>query len=462
MSEQISKKDRERAKKFLRDHDIQTVVCAMPDLWGRLVGKRVLTKAFEDAGLGAEGLHGSVYLFVVDMDMDPQAGYALTDWDRGFQDCRFLPDLSTLRHVPWMDRTAMVLCDPYDEETGELLPIAPRVILKQQLEKARQAGFSLKCATELEFFLYRNSYQEAWDKRYQDLSPLSRYRADYHILQSSMDEGIIGRLREQINATGVEIEFSKSEWGLGQQEINLKYAEALEMADRHILYKTWVKELAALEGMSATFMAKVGIEEVGSSCHIHASLWDPKGKTPLGWDKDGPNANMSDMFSHFLGGLTAATPEFAQLYLPTVNSFKRLQPESFAPTAIAVGLDNRTAAFRLVGHDASFRVENRIPGADVNPYLALAAMTASGLYGIENKIEAPEPYDGNAYLDEKLTSVPLRMGEAIEKFRNSAIAAESFGEAVHAHLTHFYARELEAYEKECITDWEFFRYFERI
>ncbi len=461
MAELIAKKDKERIAKLLRDHDIQTVVCAMPDLWGRLVGKRVLTKAFKEAGLGSEGLHASVYLFCVDMDMDPQAGYALTDWDRGFQDCRFVPDLSTFRLVPWMDRTAIVLCDPYDEETGEMMPIAPRVILKQQLERARKAGFSLKCATELEFFLYRDSYQEAWDKRFQDLSPLSRFRADYHILQSSMDEGIIGKLREQINATGVEIEFSKSEWGLGQQEINLKYCEALEMADRHILYKTWVKELAALEGMSATFMAKIGIEEVGSSCHIHASLWDEKGKKPLGWDKDGPN-NMSELFSHFLGGLMTMTPDFAQLYLPTINSFKRLQPESFAPTAIAIGLDNRTAAFRLIGHGPSFRVENRIPGADVNPYLALAAMTASGLYGIENKIDAPAPYDGNAYLDENLASVPLRMGDAIAKFSASAAAAESLGSDIHAHLAHFYSRELEAYEKECVTDWEFFRYFERI
>ena len=462
MAELVSKADRERVAKLLRDHDIQTVVCGLPDLWGRLVGKRVLTKTFEEAGLGSEGLHGSVYLFCVDMDMDPQEGYALTDWDRGFQDCRFLPDLSTFRLVPWMDRTAIVLCDPYDEENGELMPIAPRVILKRQLERARQAGFTLKCASELEFFLYRDSYQEAWDKRFQDLSPLSRFRADYHILQSSQDEGIIGRMREQINAAGVEIEFSKSEWGLGQQEINLKYADALEMADRHILYKTWVKELAALEGMSATFMAKIGIEEVGSSCHIHASLWDAKGEKPLGWDKDGANANMSELFSHFLGGLTTVTPDFAQLYLPTVNSFKRLQPDSFAPTAIAIGLDNRTAAFRLVGHEASFRVENRVPGADVNPYLALAAMTASGLYGIENKIAAPAPYDGNAYLDDTLASVPLRMAEAIEKFRSSAAVVASLGEDVHTHLVHFYERELEAYEKECITDWEFFRYFERI
>jgi glutamine synthetase len=461
MSEMMPKQDVERVQKLLRDHDIQTVVCAMPDLWGRLVGKRVLTKAFEDAGLGDEGLHASVYLFCVDMDMNPQEGYALTDWDRGFQDCRFMPDLSTFRLIPWMDRTAIVLCDPADEATGELMPIAPRVILKQQLEKARTAGYSLKCASELEFFLYRDSYQEAWDKRFQDLNPLSRFRADYHILQSSADEGIIGRIREQINATGVEVEFSKSEWGLGQQEINLKYAEALEMADRHILYKTWVKELVTLEGMSATFMAKVGIEEVGSSCHIHASLWNAEGNEPRCWDGTSPH-NMSDGFSKFLGGLTSATPEFALLYLPTVNSYKRLQPESFAPTAVAVGLDNRTAAFRLVGHEASFRVENRIPGADVNPYLALAAMTASGLHGMASGIESPAPYDGNAYLDENLASVPLRMGEAIERFRSSTVAATALGDAVHAHLVHFYERELEAYEKECITDWEFFRYFERI
>lgn len=461
MTELIPGADRERVARLLKDHDVQTVVCAMPDLWGRLVGKRVLTKTFEQAGLGSEGLHGSVYLFCVDMDMDPQEGYALTDWERGFQDCRLLPDLSTFRLIPWMDRTAIVLCDPYDEIADDMLPMAPRVILKRQLERARDAGYALKCASELEFYLYRDSYQEAWDKKYRDLSPFSRYRADYHILQSSVDESFIGRVREQINATGVEIEFSKSEWGLGQQEINLKYAEALEMADRHILYKTWVKELAALDGLSATFMAKIGVEEVGSSCHIHASLWDAAGDVPLGWDEGRPH-NMSEAFSRFLGGLTSVTPDFALLYLPTVNAFKRLQPDSFAPTSIAIGLDNRTAAFRLIGHEASYRIENRIPGADVNPYLAFAAMTASGLHGIENSIDAPEPYDGNAYNDEQLETVPLRMGPAIEKFRASSVVRESLGEGVHDHLIRFYERELEAYEKECITDWEFMRYFERI
>ena len=323
MSELVSKAGRERVAKLLRDHDIQTVICAMPDLWGRLVGKRVLTKAFQEAGLGSEGLHASVYLFCVDMDMEPQDGYALTDWSRGFQDCRFVPDLSTFRLVPWMDRTAIVLCDPYDEQTGEMMPIAPRIILKQQLEKLRKAGFSLKCATELEFFLYRDSYQEAWDKRYQDLAPTSRYRADYHILQSSVDESFIGRVRDQINATGVEIEFSKSEWGLGQQEINLKYAEALEMADRHILYKTWVKELAALDGMSATFH--------GQDRHRRGRLVLPYPRKPVGCQGQeaarlGPGVfeqqYVRAVRAISSAGLTSVTPEFALLYLPTVNSYQ--------------------------------------------------------------------------------------------------------------------------------------------
>ena len=441
--------------------ELDTVVCAMPDLWGRLVGKRVRAKTFFDVALGSEGLHGSLYLFCVDMEMDPQEGYALTDWERGFQDCRFTPDLSTLRVVPWMEKTAIVICDAHYEESDELVPVAPRSILKGQIERALKAGFSLKCAAELEFYLFRDSYQQAAEKRYQGLEPTSRFRADYHILQSSMDDWFIGKAREMISAAGVEVEFSKSEWGLGQQEINLRYTDALEMADCHLLYKTWIKELAALEGMSATFMAKPFFDDVGSSCHLHTSLWSVDGKKPIGWSANGRH-HLSEIIDHFLGGLVATSRETSVCLLPNVNSYKRIQPDSFAPTAIAIGLDNRTCSFRLVGEQESFRVENRVPGADVNPYIAIAATIAGGLHGIHSQTPAPEPHRGNAYNEPSFERVPDTFTDAIAAFRQSKVARESFGDEVFEHLVHFFSVENDAFLRRCVTDWERVRYFERI
>ncbi|MEG6509180.1 glutamine synthetase family protein [Methyloligella sp. 2.7D] len=453
--------DEAAVRAFLDENAIETVVCAIPDLWGRLVGKRLTRRSFERVLLEGESLNASVYLFCVDMDMEPQPGYAITDWSRGFQDCRFVPDAATLRLVPWMPGTAFALCDVVDEQTGALLELAPRTILKRQIERAAKAGLSFKCATELEFYMFEDSFAEAWEKKYEALTPTSRYRADYHVLQSTLDESFIGRARQQLLQAGVEVEFSKTEWGLGQQEINLRYAETLEMADQHILYKTWMKELAGLDGKSLTFMPKPFFEDVGSSCHVHMSLWDAADGTPKGW-QDGQPANLSPVFDQFLAGLLAGSPDLMVLFAPTVNAYKRLQPESFAPTAIALGLDNRTCAYRLVGHGAGYRVENRVPGADTNPYLALAGMIAAGLEGIENGRKAPSLYDGNAYLDEALTRVPGTLGEAIACFRNSALAKSALGEEVHTHLLNFYARENAAYENGCVTDWERKRYFERI
>ena len=263
--------------------DVTTVICGMPDLWGRLVGKRVTAETFLSTVIGEEGLHGSLYLFVVDMDMDPRPGYALTSWEDGFLDCRMVPDLSTLRVIPWLPNTALVICDPHHEDRDALVEVAPRVILRRQLERLREADMTLKCATELEFYLFRDTYEAAWDRRYRDLRPMSYYRSDYHILQSTKDDWFLERVRRHMNEAGLEVEFSKSEWGLGQQEINLRYCEALEMADRHMLYKNGVKEIAALNGLSASFMAKPAIDEVGSSCHVHASLWDGAGERPLLW-----------------------------------------------------------------------------------------------------------------------------------------------------------------------------------
>ena len=441
--------------------EIETVVCAMPDLWGRLVGKRVTAKTFLTTVIGEEGLHGSLYLFVVDMDMDPRPGYALTSWENGFLDCRMVPDLATLRVIPWLPKTALVLCDPYHEDRDEPVAVAPRTILRRQLERLRAAGMTLKCATELEFFVFRDTYEAAWDKRYRDLRPMSYYRSDYHILQSTKDDWFLQRIRAFMDQAGLDVEFSKSEWGLGQQEVNLRYCDALDMADRHMLYKNGVKEIAALSGLSASFMAKPAIDEVGSSCHVHCSLWDAEGERPLLWDESAPH-HLSPVFRRFIAGQLAHGRELAILLAPNVNSYKRFQAENFAGVALVWGFDNRSCGLRVVGERASLRLENRIPGADVNPYLTLAALTAAGLDGIQSDLECPPHFDGNAYEDPSLPQVPGSLEEALGLFESSRLAPEAFGDDAFPHLVNFFRQELDAFRRETVTDWELIRYFERV
>ncbi len=405
-------------KRCIESGEVTTVVCALPDIWGRLMGKRLTGKTFLETALGQEGLHGSLYIFVVSMEMWPQPGYELTSFDTGLHDCAYVPDLDAIRLMPWLDRTAMVICDPCYEGTEKPIEMAPRNILKREIENAAKLGITAKFASELEFFLFNDSYEEAWDKGYRDMNPTSRYPADYHILQSTKLEPVIQQIRDGMSAAGIEIEFSKVEWGLGQQEINLKYADTLEMADRHMLYKHGVKEIAALNGMSASFMPKIWKEEIGSSCHFHTSLWDSEGKTPQCWDDSRPD-HIAETFGQFLGGLLTTAREFTWMYAPTVNSYKRFEPLSFAPIQIALGEDNRSCGFRLCGEHESFRIENRIPGADVNPYLGIAATLAAGRYGIENKLATPDVYRGNAYEDEDLPKVPLALYQAIAEFEKS-------------------------------------------
>lgn len=451
----------EELQKLIEEGSIKTVVCALTDVWGRLVGKRVTAKTFLQCVAGDEGLHASVYLFCVDMDMDPRPGYAITDWSKGFQDFVMKPDLSTIRVLPWVAETAFVLCDAIDETTGALLPIAPRTILKRQIARAEALGITFKCATELEFFVFQDSYEEAWDKRYRGLIPTSKYRADYHILQSTRDEEVIGEICQAMTAVGIEVESSKTEWGLGQQEISLRYCDALEMADRHIMYKSWVKELISLRGLSATFMAKPFIDEVGSSCHIHVSLWDKASGQPIGYDADS-ESHMSARFGSFVAGMIDNGRDYALLSAPTINSYKRFRDTSFAPVRLVVGQDNRTCGFRLVGHGKSFRVESRIPGADANPYLALAGMIASGLHGLESSSPTPSLYMDNAYENPSLPRVPVTMREATALFSASSLVRSALGGQTHDHLKNFAENELEAFERETVTDWELVRYFERI
>lgn len=449
-------------KKMIDSGSIRTVICGLGDIWGRLVGKRLTAKNFLDCVSGEGGLHASIYLFCTDMDMDPRPGYSITGWDKGFQDFVMKPDFATIRLLPWVPQTAFVLCDAVDEVTGELVPMAPRTILKRQIARAEQDfGLSFKCATELEFFTFRDTYDAAWQKRYRELVPTSRYRADYHILQSTRDEEVIGEIREAMEAAGIEIENAKTEWGLGQQELALRYTDALEMADRHLLYKCWVKEMLSLRGMSATFMAKPFIDEIGSSCHIHVSLWDKATGAPLSYDA-GTESHMSARFGSFVAGLIDHGRDFAYLAAPTINSYKRFRKTSFAPVQLVVGNDNRTCGFRLVGHDKSFRVESRIPGADANPYLALAGLIASGLKGVETTSPTPSLYTSNAYENPSLPRVPATMREAVTLFSSSHFVRAALGAEVHDHIRNFAENELDAFEQETVTDWELMRYFERI
>ena len=449
------------ARAMVETGDLDTVLVVFPDQQGRFMGKRVTGDFFVHDLLEGEGaIHACNYLLAVDMEMEPLPGYAYANWDTGYGDLKAIPDLSTLRVIPWLEKTALVICDVFDEETGEPIAVAPRTILKRQLERAKAAGYTVKTGSELEFYLFKDSFEEAADKGYRGMVPHSSYIMDYHILQTSKDEYIIRAIRNGMDAAGVPVEFSKGEFGRGQQEINLRYAEAMEMADRHVIYKNGVKEIAALMGRSVTFMAKWSMAEAGSSFHLHSSLWDPKGERSLMWDEDEPH-HMSEVFRHYLGGLMATAREMAWMFAPFVNSYKRYQLGSWAPTAIVWSRDNRTCGFRTVGEHTGFRVECRLPGADANPYLAFAATIASGMWGIRNKVEPPEMFLGNAYEAKDVPRVPTSLHEAVETFRGSTIAREAFGDFVFEHLLNTAEQEQIIFDNTCVTDWELTRYFER-
>jgi glutamine synthetase len=371
------------------------------------------------------------------------------------------PDLTTMRRIPWLDKTALVICDAHDEETGELVEVAPRQILRRQVERAKAAGYTVKCGSELEFYMFKDTFEDAAGKHYRDLRPQSDYIMDYHILQTTKDEFMIRQFRNHMDDAGVPVEFSKGEFGRGQHEINLRYADAMEMADRHTIYKNGVKEIAALNGRAVTFMAKWSMAEAGSSCHLHSSVWDEDGTASLMWDEDRPQ-HMSELFSRYLGGLMSTSRELAWMFAPTVNSYKRYQAGSWAPTAIAWGHDNRTCGFRLVGEHSGLRIESRIPGADANPYYAFAATIAAGLHGIENGIEPPEMFRGNAYEAKDVPRVPTSLHEAIAEMERSEVARKAFGDFVFDHLLNTARQEQIIFDNNTVTDWELARYFERI
>ena len=437
---------------------IDTVLVTFPDMQGRLVGKRVTGTYFVDNVLSSS-IEVCNYLLAVDVDMNPLPGYRFANWDQGYGDVSCIPDLTTLRPVPWIERTAIVLCDVVDEHSRKPVDVSPRQVLRDQVARAEALGFRPHIGAELEFFLFRDTFEELAGNGYREFHPHSDWIEDYHILQTSREEYLIRRIRNGMDDAGIPVEFSKGEAGRGQHEINLVYAEALEMADRHAIYKNGVKEIAADEGRSVTFMAKYSMDEVGSSCHLHVSLTDLATGAAAFHD---PNAadGQSTVFRHFLGGLLASARELSWCFAPFVNSYKRYQPDSWAPTAVAYGLDNRTCGFRLVGRGPAFRVESRIPGADVNPYIAYAALIAAGLHGIEHGIEPPAPLVGNGYTAD-VEHLPSTLPEAIQLFDDSAIAREAFGDDVHHHLLNTARQEWLAFNR-AVTDWELRRNFERI
>jgi glutamine synthetase len=451
--------DRRALEKRIGNGDIDTVLVVFPDMQGRFMGKRVMGDFFLHEILGDEGMHACNYLLTVDVDMEPLPGYRYANWDKGYGDFAMVPDMNTLRLIPWLDKTALVICDVLSEE-GDIVEVAPRQILKRQLERAKDKGYRVMCGSELEFFLFKDSYEEASAKGFQDLSPHSDYIEDYHILQTTKDEYLIRQMRNGMQGAAVPVEFSKGEWGRGQHEINLVYADALEMADRHVIYKNGVKEIAALNNRAVTFMAKHSMAEAGSSFHLHSSIWNEDGTESLMWDENEEH-HMSETCRHYLGGLISTGRELAWMYAPYVNSYKRYQPESWAPTALAWAIDNRTCGYRIVGHGKSFRIESRIPGADGNPYLAFAATIAAGLHGIENRIEPPDMYIGNAYEAKDVERVPWNIVEAINELEVSEIAKKAFGDEVHFHLLNTAKQEWARFN-QVITDWELQRNFERI
>ncbi|HYV02801.1 MAG TPA: glutamine synthetase family protein [Actinomycetota bacterium] len=453
--------DRETILDLIERGEIDTVLMVFPDLQGRFMGKRVTGEFFRNDILDGEGaIHACNYLLAVDMEMEPLPGFAYANWDTGYGDLKAIPDMNTLRLIPWLEKTALVICDAHDEETGEQVEVSPRRILKRQIERAQAAGYTVKTGSELEFYLFKDSFEDAAGKGYRALQPHSTYIMDYHILQTTKDEYLIRRIRNGMDAAGVPVEFSKGEFGRGQQEINLRYADALEMADRHMIYKNGVKEMASQEGRAVTFMAKWSMAEAGSSFHLHSSLWDEAGDRSLMWQDDGPH-HMSSLFRRYLGGLMDTAYEMSWMFAPFVNSYKRYRLGSWAPTAIVWGHDNRTCGFRIVGEHGGFRVECRIPGADANPYLAFAATIAGGLHGIENGIEPPEMFQGNAYEAKGVRRVPSSLHEAVDAFKGSETARKAFGDFVFEHLLNTALQEQVIFDNNVVTDWELERYFER-
>ena len=431
-----------------RDESLDTVVVAFTDMQGRLLGKR-LHRDFFLEDVAEHGAEGCNYLLALEMEMDPIPGYAIASWERGYGDFVMRPDLATLRRIPWLEGTALVLADVAWHDGSPVAP-SPRQVLKRQVERAAERGLTPMFGSELEFYLLRETYAEAHAQHYRGLTPSVPYILDYHILATSYDEPFIRTIRNSMHAAGIRVENSKGEAWPGQHEINFRFADAVAMADNHTIYKNGVKELAHQDGCSITFMAKPDHTWIGNSCHIHASLW-----------RGGENAfaGESDTFKQFLAGWIAGARELAVFLAPTINSYKRYAAGSWAPTTLAWGYDNRTCGFRIVGHGRSQRVETRIPGGDVNPYLAFAALLAAGLHGIEQGLELPRALEGNAYVSDA-ERFPSTLREAIDALERGTIARAALGDDVVDHYLN-YARTEQRLFDEVVICYERERLFER-
>ena len=435
---------------------IDTVVVAFTDMQGRLQGKRIHGRWFLDSVLD-HGTEGCNYLLAVDVDMNTIDGYAMSSWERGYGDMVFQPDLSTLRRTPGQPYSATVQCDLAWLDGSGLVRQSPRSVLRAQVDAAAELGYVALAGTELEFIVFEETFAQAWDQRYAGLTGANRYNVDYSILGGSVVEPLLREIRNEMYAAGLVVESAKGECNLGQHEIAFRYEDVLRTCDNHSVYKNAAKEIAAGHGMSLTFMAKYD-EREGNSCHIHLSLRDPDGAAVFA--DDARPGGHSAVFDHFLAGVLMTLREFTLCYAPNINSYKRFQAGSFAPTAVAWGHDNRTCALRVVGHGSGLRVENRLPGGDVNPYLAVAAMLAGGLHGIRHQLELELAFEGNAYASDK-PRVPTTLAEARELFLASTVAREVFGDDVVEHYAHAAQVEIDAFNR-AVTDWERVRGFERL
>jgi glutamine synthetase len=444
----------ERLRVDVGEGEVDTVVLAFTDMQGRLQGKRLAADFFVDV-VAEHHAEGCNYLLAVDVDMNTVGGYAMSSWDSGYGDFVLVPDMSTLRRLPWHPGTVLVLAD-LTWLDGEPVVASPRQILAAQAQRLADRGWVAMVGTELEFLVFRDSYEEASAKSYRGLVPANQYNVDYSILGTSRIEPLLRRIRTEMAGAGLQVESAKGECNLGQHEIAFRYDEAITTCDNHSIYKTGAKEIAAQDGMSITFMAKPNARE-GNSCHIHLSLRDTGGAPVLAGD--GPHG-LSPAGEHFLAGQLAAMRELTLYYAPNINSYKRHVPGSFAPTAVRWGVDNRTCALRLVGHGSSLRAENRTPGGDVNPYLAVAAMIAAGLDGIDRQLPLEPAFAGNAYADDG-PQVPHTMRDALELWRGSELARAAFGAQVVDHYANYARVELAAYDA-AVTDWELRRCFERL
>ena len=432
---------------------VDTVLLAMTDMQGRLQGKRVDAGYFLDEVVphAAEGCN---YLLAVDVDMNTVGGYAMSSWDLGYGDFVLRPDLGTVRRIPWHDRTAFCVADVVTTD-GQVVAPSPRQMLRRQLDRLADRGFSAYVGTELEFIVFRDTYEQAWARSYRDLTPANLYNIDYSLLGTGRIEPLLQRIRRSMAGAGMQVESAKGECNYGQHEIAFRYCEALAKADEHALFKTGAKEIAAQEGCSITFMAKFN-EREGNSCHIHFSLRDAEGRPAFADGRSG----QSEVFEHVLAGMLDTLPDLTLMLAPNVNSYKRFVKGSFAPTAVAWGRDNRSCAFRVVGHGHSLRIECRVPGGDVNPYVAIAALVAGAVHGLDEKRALEDEFTGNAYVSSK-PRVPPTLHDALALFTGSRVARTAFGDEVVDHYGNYARVELQAFEA-AVTDWERFRGFERL